>query len=660
MAAPTENDIKDLQDQIQKLNDRLDEMSDNMDKIDKKSASVSKNIGDSNDLLKDAVLSVKNISTEFRKFATDSQAQYKYAEELAKESKQTAINIGISVGRSKEFTKSFNRATAEVQKFGGSASDVSSIMEEFAENSGRARIISPEEVSNIFLLTKGLNLTNQSAGALVERMDLMGVSVDNSNKLLNSLTVESQKLGLNASQVAKTLANNFDQMSSMSFKGGVKGMTQMAKLAVQMRMDVSDMLQMAEKFYEPEAAIEAVANLQMLGGDVAEAFGDPFETMYLARNKPEELAKKVQTMTENMIQFNEETGEYEFPAEARMQLKAAGEQLGVNVDSMIEIARQSSKIKDIKMNVSGNIQDEDMRDGLASMAKMKDGKWVVDFDGKEVGIEDIGVDLAEKILAAPKNEEEAIMDLAYNSMTTNQILSNILEAMKTGYVAESNVYELTEDIMRPGLESLLKGAEDQVTKTIEYLQTTPYGNLREMMLEQAEKLGLSTGEGVSKIFEGNFAKDLAEALKNPELAMDVEEILKILRTVAGQEVIKAPGQNVGKKESGDFMLRSSGEITNFSNEDDVIGAKKGGPLDKLMDKSMMGGNNNMAESTTIEFGNLNITGRIELVSPDGSTNNIDMASIKPMVEKTIISHLNGRFRNGGVPSSKEATDYMAV
>ncbi len=62
----------------------------------------------------------------------------------------------------------------------------------------------------------------------------------------------------------------------------------------------------------------------------------------------------------------------------------------------------------------------------------------------------------------------------------------------------------------------------------------------------------------------------------------------------------------------------------------------------------------------IEFGSINISGRIELVSPDGSMNNIDMASIKPMVEKTIISHLNGRFRNGGVPSSKESTDYMAV
>ena len=294
MGTPTEEDIKELQKQIDDLNKKLDDMSNNMDKIDRSSKNISTQIGDSNNLLKDAVLSVKNISTEFRKFATDSKAQYEYAEKLAEKSKETAVNIGISVGRSQEFTKSFNRATAELSKFGGDASDVQVIMKQFADDSGRARIISPEEVSNIFLLEKGLGLGKESAATLLERMDLMGVSVDNSNKMLNSLTTESQKLCLNAKKVTEKLANNFDKMSNMSFKGGVKGMTEMAKLAVQMRMEVSDMLGMAEKFYEPEQAIEAVANLQMLGGDIAEAFGDPFETMYLARNKPEELAKKVQ------------------------------------------------------------------------------------------------------------------------------------------------------------------------------------------------------------------------------------------------------------------------------------------------------------------------------------------------------------------------------
>jgi hypothetical protein len=90
-------------------------------------------------------------------------------------------------------------------------------------------------------------------------------------------------------------------MSSYSFKGGVKGMMEMSKLAVKMRMEVGDMLQMADKFYNPEGAIEAAAELQLLGGDIAEAFGDPFTLMYEARNKPEELAKRVAKMTENVL-----------------------------------------------------------------------------------------------------------------------------------------------------------------------------------------------------------------------------------------------------------------------------------------------------------------------------------------------------------------------
>ena len=658
MAAPTENDIKALQDQIDKINEQLELMDENMKNVRTSAQGANKQIGETGDLLKDAVGAVKNISTEFRKFATDSKQQYEFAEGLAKESKSTAVSLGLAVGRSKEFTKSFNRSSAELAKLGYGASEVSDIMSEISENSGRSRIISPDEVERIGLISKALGMQTDTTANLYERFERMGVSAEDFSEHINNMTKESQKLGLNAKQVAVALQNNMEEMSRHSFKNGVKGMTEMAKLSVQMKMNVGDMLRMSEKFYNPEAAIESVANLQMLGGEVAEAFGDPFETMYLARNKPEELAKKVKDMTDNMMQFNEETGEYELPAEARMQLQAIGKELDLNVDSLIDMSRQSAKIKDITMNVSGNIADEDMREGLASMAKMKDGKWVVDFDGKEVGIEDIGVDLAEKILAVPKNEEDAIMSMAQNSMTTNQILENILEAMKTGFVAESNVYELTEEIMRPGMEALMKGAEDQVTKTIEYLQTTPYGKLREMMLEQAEVLGISSGEGMMKIFEGNFAKELAEALKNPNLEMDIEEILKILKSTAGEEIIKGAGENVNKKGESDFLSRSDGGVTSFTTEDDVVGAKKGGPLDKLLDRAF--GGNNTSSSSTIEFGNLNISGRIELVSPDGSTKEMDMASIKPMIEKTIINHLNGTFRNGGVPSSKESSDYMAV
>ena len=656
--ASDEERLKKLEDDIKELKNQIKDLNGEMDRLDNTAGSLSSKIGDSKNLLGDALLSVSKIRKEFTQFALNTKDQYKYAEALAKTSKDTAVTIGISVGRSQEFTKQFNLATSQLQKFGMGAGKVESVMSSFADASGRARIITPEEVLNIGLLTKGLGVGLESSTELYERMELMGVGAANASEKINEMVVSSQKLGLNAGKVAKTLSNNFDRMSTFSFKNGVQGMTKMAQLAVKMRMDVSDMLGMAEKFYQPEAAIEAAANLQMIGGDIAQAFGDPFETMYLARNKPEELAERVGDMVENMMQFNAETGEYEFPAEARMQLKAAGDQLGVNVDTMIDMARNAAKIKDIKMNVSGNIQDEDMREGLASMARMKDGKFVVDFQGEELDIGDIGMDQAAEILAAPKDADEAIMDMAYNSMTTNEILENILEAMKTGFVAESNVYEITEDVLRPGMTELFKGVEGQVQKTVEYLQTTEYGMFREKMLEQGRDMGIATGEGMREFFEGDFStmlkKELEEFRENLSeiFESDLDEIMKILKN-------RLPGEDVSRIEGeGDFLLRDDGTKVSFSSEDDIIGAKRDGPLDKLMDKGLP---NNMAGGTTnskMEFGNLNISGRIEIVSPDGSSNNMDMSSIKPQIEKMIINHMNGSFRDGGVTSSKQASDYM--
>ena len=654
MAAPTP---EDLQEQIDKLSAKIEKLTQKMGDLETSSKGVVKNIGDSNNLLGDALNAVGNIRSEFSKFAVNTQEQYIYAEKLAKVSKGTAVNIGLSVGRSKEFTKQFNRATAQLQKFGLEAADVNNIMTEYAEKSGRARILTPDEVLQIGLMEKGLGVSAENAAVLYERMELMGVGAANASQKINEMVASSQKLGLNAGKVAKTLSNNFDRMSTFSFKNGVQGMTKMAQLAVRMRMDVSDMLGMAEKFYEPEAAIEAAANLQMIGGDIAEAFGDPFETMYLARNKPEELAERVGDMVENMMQFNAETGEYEFPAEARMQLKAAGDQLGVNVDTMIDMARNAAKIKDIKMNVSGNIQDEDMREGLASMARMKDGKFVVDFQGEELDIGDIGMDQAAEILAAPKDADEAIMDMAYNSMTTNEILENILEAMKTGFVAESNIYEITEEVLRPGMTELFRGVEGQVEQAVSLLQDTQYGKFREEMIKQAEELGIGTADGIKKFFEEDFSSLLYEELNkikwNEVFFGDKLEILKRVKVGAAEEADKPPAE-----ENGDFLLRDDGTKVSFSSEDDIIGAKRGGPLDKLMDKGLP---NNMAGGITnskMEFGNLNISGRIEIVSPDGSSNNMDMSSIKPQIEKMIINHMNGSFRDGGVTSSKQASDYM--
>tara|TARA_R110002110_G_scaffold78528_6_gene205903 strand:- start:1089 stop:2543 length:1455 start_codon:yes stop_codon:yes gene_type:complete len=481
------------------------------------------------------------------------------------------------------------------------------------------------------------------------------------------MVISSQKLGLNAGKVANVLADNFKSMQAYSFAGGVKGMTKMAEQAVKMRADVSSMLGMAEKFYEPEAAIEAVANLQMLGGDVAKAFGDPFEVMYLARNKPEELAERVQDMTKNMLQFNDATGEYELPAEARMQLKSVGDQLGMNVDQMVEIARQSSKISDIKMNVSGNILDKDMREGIASMAKMdKDGKWVVDLAGQgEVPIGDIGLDEAEKLLAAPKDSDEAIMDMAYNSMTTNEILDNILDAIKKGYISKSNVYELIEDAMRPSMEEAFKGIEGNIEKMSEVAKQTPAGDVQKMLREQITNMGISGGELGKQFFDG-VSVEIGAWLDKDENKLDWSKMFeesKNWKQILGKTPGPAEEDNSTPPPAdpdGDFLSRPGGH-TSFSSQDDVIGMKNGGPVDRLLQSAGIGRNPNIEQgivnnNSMVKIDPITINGRIELVSPTGEIKGIDMDKIKSVIEPIIINAINQSSRNGGVLSSKEMVD----
>jgi len=460
-------------------------------------------LGSSFNLYKSIGASVNSLKKDMFDFTKSAQRQYDLAEKIAESYKEASLNIGLSVGRSKDFNKQFKLSVAEVARFGGDIKDVQGIYEDFAESSGRVRILGKDEVSNIYKLSKAANLAGSEAASLYETLDLMGVSNADATDRLEQVIKDSQEVGLNSSKVVKTLSNNMNKMQTYSFSSGVKGMTKMAQLAVTMRMDVSEMLGMADKFYQPEAAIEAAANLQMLGGDIAEAFGDPFETMYLARNKPEELAEKVSSMVENMMTFNEETGQYDFPAEARMQLKAAGDQLGINVDSMIEMTRQSAKIKDVKekLSMTGMFSDKEM-EGISNMARMEGGEFKVDMYDEEgnkltKSLDELNKSDVKMLMESPQGEEDYMDKMIDNSMTSNQLLAAINDSFQKTFVGGVDMYELYEEGSKETIQAVREMTVASTTASIDIMKDTLVGEMSTM--------------GVDSI--GALDKKMAEAIK---------------------------------------------------------------------------------------------------------------------------------------------------
>lgn len=587
------------------------------------------------------------IGRELLEFTKSSGKQFDLAQKIAKVYKGLGKSIGMTGESSKLLEQSFKGALPSSIEMGISAEELSSIYSKISENTGRVSSLTSKDAETIAAISASMDLSVTDAAEMSESFMLMGLTTEKIEKNILDTYKSSQSMGLNATKVIKVLQQNIGSMQSYSFANGVKGMTEMAKQAVKMRLDVSDVLNMSEKFYQPEAAIEAAANLQMLGGDIAKAFGDPFETMYLARNKPEELAKRVGEMTENMMQFNEETGEYEFPPEVRMQLKSAGEQLGINTEKMIEMARQTSKIKDIKMKFS-SVDDNDMRENLASLAKYSEekGEFVIQHKGEELGLDKITDGMAEEIMKENQSSDANLKDIAVNTQVMADRMSNFKESKEAQIATATNLYEIMADevFSEDGLFGKLKDNVDAFTK--------PY-------IEKAAQFFASEiGDTDTKSFNDTLTamQDLGKEIKEGVIK-SLEDLNKKLQDF---DVIISKGQGsntdvINKKDlvslPGSNGRVLSGEFGSFSLDDrDLIVA---GDPNKLL------GGNSSGLPSKMEFGNLNISGRIEIVSPNGSATNLDMSSLKPQIEKMIINHMNGTFRDGGVPSSKQATDYMA-
>ena len=588
-------------------------------------------IGEGNDLLSSITESFKNAQTAVLNFVTNFNQQYRLGEDIAESYKKLSVNIGIGYQNQKQLGESFTQSLIKVRELGGDFEDVNAIYTKFADQSGRVRILDDEEVQRIFAIEKATGLMGDSAAALAERFDLMGIGSEQFAENINQIMIDSQKIGLNSSKVVKVLSDNFETMQRMSFKGGVKAMTEMSKLAVKMRMEISDMLGMADKFYEPEAAIEAAAQLQLMGGDIAQAFGDPFETMYLARNKPEELAKRLQTMTENMASFNSETGEFEITAEARQQLSFAAEQLGLAKDNVIDMAFQSNKMKDIKLSVGGDFTEEQL-DKITSIAKFKDGQWKVDVDGDSISVDELSTDQLEKALAAPTDEKDATIITARESMTTNQKLEALVQSSKVAILEQTKTYQIVEKGVVPILDSMTQFNQRAVKKASETFGDTGASKGLNNIIKTAQGQLSVLSEGIDGLISKTF-KNAKEKIENPgSIDKDIYDL---------DDATIKPTMNLGNK------------VASFDPGDEFLIGKSGGPLsgylaemNEKLNKTITTPTIPLVNTTqkidvggTVNFGNINI-------NMDGNSENISFSKeekekISGEIKKRIIAGITG-------------------
>lgn len=342
-------------------------------------------------------------------------------------SRKTAINIGMSVNRMMEFRKVALESSSYLESLGISGENAAEMMSAYANETGRQTMLSQEAVKSMALLSKVTGLGGEEIATMAGQMQNFGFGAEQSAEIIKEISDVSDKMGVNTQKVLKKVGSNLKLVNRLHFKDGVRGMAKMAAFTEKFKLEMEDVAGFAEKVMRPEGAIDAAANLQVLGGGLSK-LGDPFKLMYEARNSPEEFAKSLVKSTQAVAQFNKNTGEFEVNAYDMDRFREASEATGISMDKMVEMSKQLGRQTMISDMIGGKVSKDNM-EFLSTISDIgAGGKLMV--DGKVVDdLSKINDDYVTKLMKDKESREE----LAQQSMSTQEKLTNIMNSVLASF-----------------------------------------------------------------------------------------------------------------------------------------------------------------------------------------------------------------------------------
>lgn len=551
-------------------------------------------------------------------------------------------------------------AVIKVSQMGGNFQNILTIQKEVSKELGRNVILQGETFEKLFATTE---VTGQSAKQLTIGFKDAGFSVGQiSEKMLGVINVAREQ-GVNAQAVSSKVLENMAALNKFGFENGVQGLAKMAAQATSLRIDMRTTLDMADKLFEPEKAIEMAAAMQRLGVTQSDLL-DPLRLMDLAQNDPAELQNQLAEMSKQFVQLNKD-GQFEIMPGARRQLREIEKELALPAGQLSKMALASAELetKMSKIIFPKDFASEDDRKMIANLAEMGEGgQYQVTFEDKEgktvtKSVAELQPQDLEQLKKASETEL-SMEDLAKKQLTVNEQIRGILTSMEKRLPTALAGTRIVEEGKTAALE-VYKGVGE--TFGGEKMQNK---ELRDMFQSNISEMFNLFKDGkyadgliIPLTKTGQYINDAwGEALKNGE-----EELVKLANSTNPViELMVGLGTSVGKSvleiEKLTDKLKETPSNTNVSTFADTAKTTKVNdfiiPFEKdqlkIYNNVIVGGTNldsnvpTPTETSQKVSGEVNVN--INLTSQGIDVNTLSMAlndmTVKQQIVQAVISGMN--------------------
>lgn len=456
--------------------------------------------------------------------------------------------VGVAYGLSGQRLEDFRRSNIELEQnfveLGGSAQGLQDAIGALYDETNQTGIITKDFVDTLAGMKFAIGGSETELARYIASFNNLNISFKTTGTLLNDLRNLAEKSGLNTQKVLDSFSRNFEKLNTYSFKNGVQGMMEMVKQSHLLKIDMDSVLALSDKLIDPEQTMEFAANMQLLGGPMAQ-LGDFNQLMYDAAVAPEDLAKNIAKAAGSMGTFNRETGKLDFSFVDRQQLKAASQQLGITEKDMQKMIVTAKKAEDIKMSLNFKDLTEEQANILGAVAQFDTarGEYTVkmkDEKGQEI----------EKSIAELSDEDIAKLTEAKETEELKE-----LKAQKFDAVEMSVQFLKAEKYDSPDITKAVGGFSPEIVKGVEDFTTS----IRE----------LTSGikEEVFKPLEGKIAENLGKELsgifaQGGEFIKGVSEMLLSQIKNIGDKDLEAALENFLKKQGIDVGTGGSNTTDN--------------------------------------------------------------------------------------------------
>lgn len=344
--------------------------------------------------------------------------------------RQTTLNLGLSGTKAQLLRDTFYDVSQSVFAMGGTLGDVQTIMQGFADETGRARVLTEGMLESIVAIGRGTGLGVEQATKLAAQFEYMGFDAKSTMNYVQGVVDTSERMGINTTKVLRNVSDNFKKLSSFTFNRGVKAMADMSISAEKTRVSMQSALNIAEASRGLEKVIELGANLQVMGGEFAKF--DPLSWLYTVRNEPDKINEKISEMTRGLYTLRKTAdGTFEAfisPVDAD-RMRFVAQQLGISNEEIAEIGQRRLALDKIGGSLKGLGFSKEQQEWVAgaAMVNKATGEYQVRVGENLVNVKNLTKQQADAFV----QEQKTLRDRANEALTFDEALKATINEFKS-------------------------------------------------------------------------------------------------------------------------------------------------------------------------------------------------------------------------------------